>query len=366
MLINQRVVPTSFRRSVINFRFAVCVFLKRDVYYDNLSTHLREVMKNTNKDDCNGYGSKASESVLSTAGWCPQALRTYVGALRPWSFSASLTPVALGSCLAFKAVGTFSVTVFVVTCITALAVHAAGNVVNTYFDYMRGVDTKKSDDRTLVDGCMEPNAVASLGGILYLIGCTGLLVLVFVSPASVEHLALVYFGGLSSSFLYTGGLGLKYIALGDIVIFLTFGPLTVLFAYLSQAGSLSWIPLAYAIPLSLNTEAILHSNNTRDMESDKEAGIITLAIIIGRTASYVLFTFLLFTPYVIFTVLALHFTRWFLLPLATLFLAFRYEREFRRGNLSDMPHIIALLNLKLGLLYTLACGLADLKFLPGF
>ncbi|KAK2184838.1 hypothetical protein NP493_250g00008 [Ridgeia piscesae] len=324
-------------------------------------------MNNAKKNEPNGYGSNATESVPSaTAWWCPHALRTYVSALRPWSFSVSLTPVVLGSCLAFKTVGSFSVIVFIVTCMTALAVHAAGNVVNTYFDYVRGVDTKKSDDRTLVDGCMEPSAVASLGGILYLIGCAGLLVLVFISPASLEHLALVYFGGLSSSFLYTGGLGLKYIALGDIVIFLTFGPLTVLFAYLSQAGSLSWIPLVYAIPLAFNTEAILHSNNTRDMESDKQAGIITLAIIIGRTASYVLFTFLLFTPYVIFTVIALHFSRWFILPLLTIFVTFKFEREFRRGSLSNMPHMMAVLNMKLGLLYTLACGLADVKYLPGF
>ena len=318
-------------------------------------------MVDTHKNECNANGS-----VNSPSAWCPHSLRTYVGALRPWSFSASLTPVALGSCLAFKAVGTFNVVVFIFTCVCALAVHAAGNVVNTYFDYIRGVDTKKSDDRTLVDGCMEPAAVASLGGILYLIGCVGLLLLVFVSPASVEHLALVYFGGLSSSFLYTGGLGLKYIALGDIVIFLTFGPVTVLFAYLSQAGSLSWIPLVYAIPLAINTEAILHSNNTRDMDADKEAGMITLAIIIGRTASYVLFTFLLFSPYVIFVVLSLHFTKWFLLPIATVFVTFGFEREFRRGNLSRMPHKVAELNLKFGLLYTLACGLADVKYLPGF
>jgi len=73
-----------------------------------------------------------------------------------------------------------------------------------------------------------------MGAVSYCVGCFGFLLLAAFSIAPLEHLALVYFGGLSASFLYTGGLGLKYIALGDIVHIVTFGPVTVLFAYISQ------------------------------------------------------------------------------------------------------------------------------------
>ena len=59
---------------------------------------------------------------------------------------------------------------------------------------------------------------------------------VFVSPARMELLALVYFGGISSSFLYTGGIGLKYIALGDLLIMFTFGPVSVLYSFIAQTG----------------------------------------------------------------------------------------------------------------------------------
>lgn len=76
-----------------------------------------------------------------------------------------------------------------------------------------------------------------MGAVCYFIGCVGLLTLSLLSPTPLQHLALVYFGGLSASFLYTGGLGLKYIALGDVAIILTFGPVTVLFAYMSQVRS---------------------------------------------------------------------------------------------------------------------------------
>ena len=290
----------------------------------------------------------------------------YVVALRPWSFTASLTPVALGSCLAYKDVNSFSIMIFLTACITALSVHAAGNLVNTYFDYMKGIDSKKSDDRTLVDQLLQPNDVATMGGIFYFMGCVGFALLTVISPTKMEHLALIYFGGLSSSFLYTGGLGLKYIALGDLAIFLTFGPVTVLFAYLSQGGVLNWIPLFYALPLALNTSAILHSNNTRDMKTDKDAGIVTLAILIGETASAILFALLLFAPFFIFIILGFRCSKWFLIPATVVILAFRLEREFREGHRQKMPSQVAKLNLQMGLLYVLACYLTPSSSLPGF
>ncbi|KAH3834863.1 hypothetical protein DPMN_108196 [Dreissena polymorpha] len=76
-----------------------------------------------------------------------------------WSFIASFTPVALGSVLAFKAFGSFSIVIFLITSLTALSVHAAGNLVNTYVDYQRGIDNKSSDDRTLVDKILNPEEI---------------------------------------------------------------------------------------------------------------------------------------------------------------------------------------------------------------
>ena len=169
---------------------------------------------------------------------------------------------------------------------------------------------------------------------------------------------------MSSSFLYTGGLGLKYIALGDVIVFLTFGPVTVLFAYLTQGGGMSFAPLVYTIPLALNTETILHANNTRDMATDKAAGVVTLAILCGRTGSYALFTFFLFVPYLMVFYLVLYCSVWFLLPGLTILLAFRYEKIFRKGLLEKMPERMAALNLQFGVLYVLAILMSVKEQLP--
>ncbi|CAN8016528.1 hypothetical protein HPB47_026868 [Ixodes persulcatus] len=294
-------------------------------------------------------------------------LSAYLLALRPWSFSASFAPVALGAALAYKVSHEFSPLVFVTTCVTALSVHAAGNVVNTYFDYMRGVDdSKRSDDRILVDKILTPDEVVHLGVLLYTVGCAGFILLVSCSPARMEHLALVYFGGLSSSFLYTGGIGLKYIALGDVLVLVTFGPVCVLYSFVAQAGLMAPVTLFYAMPLAMNTEAILHGNNARDREHDARAGAVTLAVLLGHTGSHVLYALLLFAPYIVFAVVGTHCgAHWLLLPLITLPTAFDLERQFRDGRLTRLSRHTAKLNVYFGLFYILGVVMSVPDSLPG-
>ncbi|KAK2709633.1 ubiA prenyltransferase domain-containing protein 1 homolog isoform X2 [Artemia franciscana] len=291
-------------------------------------------------------------------------LSSYVESLRPWSFSASLIPVLLGIAIAYKSTGAFSIVALLLTGLCAISVHGAGNIVNTYFDYIKGIDSKKSDDRTLVDQILSIDEIVALGAFLYGCGCIGFVLLTALSPAKVVHLALVYFGGLSSSFLYTGGIGLKYIALGDVLILIIFGPVTVLFSYLAQVGQIELATIYYAIPLALNTEAILHSNNTRDVKTDSKAGIVTLAILIGPGASILLFALLLFIPYIIFMVVSVHTCRWFLLPVLTMPYAFKLEREFRQVSMQDIPQKTAKLNFIFGILYVLAILMSDKSVLP--
>lgn len=137
-------------------------------------------------------------------------------ALRPWSFSASLTPVLLGTVLAYKhdIHDKFQPVIVLLTLICALCVHGAGNLINTYYDYKYGIDNENSvSDRTLVDKILKPEDITRLGVALYFLGSVAFLILLFYSPAKDEILAFIYFGGLSLSFMYTGGIGFKY--LGD-------------------------------------------------------------------------------------------------------------------------------------------------------
>lgn len=91
-------------------------------------------------------------------------LKTYLFALRPWSLSASLVPTLLGSALAYRSSTPheFNFLTFLLTIFTVVTVHGAGNVVNTYYDYVKGIDNRKSDDRTLVDHILSEDEVNTL------------------------------------------------------------------------------------------------------------------------------------------------------------------------------------------------------------
>ena len=113
--------------------------------------------------------------------------------------------------------------------------HCNANVYFRYYDYIRGVDTptKKNnkgktnepdviDDRTLIEGLLKPNDVVRLGLFLYAIGTIAFLCLSHFSLAKEPYLALIFFGALPLSFLYTGGIGNRLIIQYSISSFCTF------------------------------------------------------------------------------------------------------------------------------------------------
>lgn len=71
-------------------------------------------------------------------------------------------PTTLGAAIAYRTnngLHDFSFIIFILNVFTVITVHCAGNVVNTYFDYVKGIDNRKSDDRTLVDHILRKDEV---------------------------------------------------------------------------------------------------------------------------------------------------------------------------------------------------------------
>lgn len=282
----------------------------------------------------------------------------YVSALRPWSFATSLVPVTLGTALAYRATSLFSAPLFILTSLSVLSVHGAGNLVNTYYDYIKGVDTAENrsmGNRVLVDRKLTPNQVATFGASLYALGTVIFAVIVSLSTVQLDRLALLFFGGLSGSFLYTGGIGLKYYVVGDVVVLLTFGPLSVLFAYTVQSGQLSVAPIILDIPLVLHVEAVLHVKHARDAGIHDSVNLVTLPIILGKTLSYFFFTLLLFIPYFMFIFMGFYYSQFFWIPAVTVLLAFDLEKRFRAGHLTTLPTDTVKLLLPVACLYIYSC-----------
>src|SRR5262245_49766864 len=78
-----------------------------------------------------------------TAAPPPNRLSIWIEATRPYSFTASVTPVLIGSVLA-AIDGPFSLGLFLLTLIGALFIHIGTNMINDYYDHLSGVDTLES------------------------------------------------------------------------------------------------------------------------------------------------------------------------------------------------------------------------------
>lgn len=206
-------------------------------------------------------------------------------ATRPWSWPASLVPAALAVAVSWPRVASLSDALAPVAGVVLL--QSFGNLVNTYFDFAKGVDTPATaDDRALVDGWLSQRQLAQLavatlaGGVAALAGPIAAL----GAPA-----AAIAAAGVALAFFYTAApFSLKYWGLGDAVIFVCFGPLLSVGVGMAATRSADVDPavLAASLPIGLLTVAILHANNTRDIAADAATGARTLAQALGFAGSY--------------------------------------------------------------------------------
>jgi len=222
-------------------------------------------------------------------------LSIWIQAFRPFAYSASVTPVILAAMLAltYNPDRTYWF-LFPVILICAVLFHTGANLVSEYFDYKNQVD--KSDtfgsSRVLVEGLLQPKQVLNAGIILFALGFVLGLILVYFRGTDILILGLI---GLIGGYFYTAKpFQFKYIALGDLLIFLLFGPLLVLGAYLGLTGEMNYSVLLVSIPIGFLVVAILHANNTRDIKFDRRAQIKTLAMLVGLKGAKIEYYFLIF------------------------------------------------------------------------
>ncbi len=171
--------------------------------------------------------------------------------------------------------------------------HGTNNLLNDYTDYSRGVD-KDNYFRTqygvhpLVQGFWnKPQQLRWFmvsGVIAFLAGLFALFYTHF-SPIVIGYFAL----GAVILLLYT--YPLKYFGLGELFIFLIWGPVMVSGVYivlaLGHGGSLSniWNVVLAGVPFGLSVVSINVGKHIDKMKEDAKKGVGTLPVRIGETAA---------------------------------------------------------------------------------
>lgn len=224
--------------------------------------------------------------------------RLWLQAIRPRTLPAGAAPVVVGSAAAFS-VGEFRPLPALAALAGALLLQVAANLANDYHDWKNGADTAERSGpvRVTQQGLIPPRQVK----LAYR------LVLLMVVPvggylASLGGWPILAIGlaGMLCAVAYTGGpLPLGYLGLGDLLVFVFFGPIAVAGTYVVQVGRWDALALLAGVPVGLLATAILVVNNHRDADTDRAAGKKTLAVRLGRDAMRGFYGLLLLAAFVV-------------------------------------------------------------------
>ena len=260
----------------------------------------REIMQTANAPESRPLDFVGKWLVMTRAAVFPMTL---------WSGTiGALLAVAQGQRIGNVAIDWVSVVLAIVGLIIA---HAANNLINDYFDMTGGIDTEG-----YVRALYAPHPVlsgwvtkATLRNVM--VGLTvidGLIMLLLAArspqPALIIGFALA--GLFLSVFYVAPPFRLKQHGLGELDVFLTWGPLMIGGVYLVALGSVPPWVIVLSMPYALIVTSVLFGKHIDKIEPDTKLGIRTLPVILGehRARRVNQGLMILFYPLVLLAVLA--------------------------------------------------------------
>ena len=245
-------------------------------------------------------------------------IQFWIRATRLPFVSVSLMGVLVGTAAAFHELSHMNSWLnFVLTLLGITFFHIGVDLLNDYSDHKSGLDESNiqqtpfsGGSRIIQNKLIAPKKVL-MGAITSLAFCISIgLYLNFV----VANNVILYIGivGAFLGIFYVGiPFKLVYYGLGELSIFLSFGPAIVFGSYYVQTEKFNWNLLYISILVGLLITLILFINQFPDYESDKAIGKRNWVVILGRKKAAVVYvslmivTYLLLILYVILGILPL-------------------------------------------------------------
>ncbi|GAB1443613.1 1,4-dihydroxy-2-naphthoate polyprenyltransferase [Ignavibacteriales bacterium] len=248
----------------------------------------------------------------------------WILAARPKTLLAAFVPVIVGTSLAV-AEGNYNLFVSSVALICSILIQIGTNFTNDLYDHLNGADTKErvGPKRALNEGWVTVFQMKiAIYSTFLLAFFMGLYLVHYAGPL----ILLIGILSIISGFMYTAGpFPLAYNGLGDLFVFLFFGFVGTVGTYFINTGYISSQALISAIPVGALVTNILVVNNYRDIEQDKVAGKLTLAVLLGKNFAFIEYCILLVSSFAVPLIMYIYhdLTYWIFLPYLTLPFAYK-------------------------------------------
>lgn len=225
-------------------------------------------------------------------------LSIWIAASRPKTLPAALVPVMVGSALAYNH-GSFNILFSVIALLCLLLIQIGTNFTNDLYDYYKGADNekRKGPARVLASGLVTVKemkvAITMVFVLAFLLG----LYLVFRTDIVIFIIGVF---SIIAGLAYTAGpFPLAYNGLGDLFVFIFFGLVGTAGTFYLHVNEFNIISILAGIPVGALITNILVVNNYRDIDTDKEVGKNTLAVLLGKNFTIFQYIFLILISFVV-------------------------------------------------------------------
>ncbi len=291
----------------------------------------------------------------------PGRLQAWFLACRPKTLSVSLSPVLVGTAIAWHDSGALLWLPLLAAALGAGFIQIGTNLFNDVGDFLRGTDTpdRLGPKRATAEGWLSVGRVKLGAWLAFALAFLCGIYLVWHGGWPIVAIGLA---SLAAGWAYTGGpKPIAYGPLGEIFVFLFFGLVAVGGSYYLQTLGLSPAALVAAALVGIHAAAVITVNNYRDLDGDARNGKNTLAVRLGRPATRRIYAGEMLLPYALLPLLGAELGALAALPLLSLPLAGRLIQRFHREAPGPVfNQILALtagLQLAFALLLTLAFSL---------
>ena len=212
---------------------------------------------------------------------------------------ASIIAVSVGLALHWSQNGSLDYLDVILTFAGVLALHASVDLLNDYWDFKRGIDTKTTRTKmsggtgVLPEGLLKPSSVYRAGVIFLIIG--SLIGSYFVITNGILIAIILGFAILSIYFYSTkivdSGLGEFFVAVK--------GSMIVIGTFFIQSGEVTVESILAGIVIGTLSSLVLFIASFPDHDADKSKGRKTLVIIVGKEKAVKLFWLFPLVSYVV-------------------------------------------------------------------
>jgi len=219
-------------------------------------------------------------------------LSVWLRAIRVKFLLASVIAVSLGLSLAWHSGHPIDILHALLTFAGVISLHASVDLLNDYWDFKRGIDTKTKRTKmsggtgVLPEGLLKPKSVYIVGIAFLILGA--IIGIYFVIIFGITIGLILGFAILSVIFYST-----KIVNWGLAEVFVTIkGTLIIIGTYFIQSQSIDDFTILAGIVVGILSSLVLFVTSIPDHDVDKEKGRRTLIIIFGKANAVK--TFLIF------------------------------------------------------------------------